>query len=200
MRLCHDEKRIEVITMKKVLGLCGSARREGNTDLLIREVLRGAADGGAKVESICLSDLSIKPCTGCNHCKTHDNCIILDDMSMLLEEVLQSSAVIIGSPVYMGQVTGQTKVFLDRLYQLRRGDRTLKEDGSHIRGAVVAVCGAPSHEHPQATLATLRVLFRYLDQPKVWELVGTSLGPKGIVKERVGLLEDAYELGRKLAT
>jgi len=186
--------------MKKVLALCGSARKEGNTDLLIREILRGATEAGAAVETIRLSDLSIGPCTGCNHCKTHDNCIIPDDMSMLLEEVLQSSAVVIGSPVYMGQVTGQTKVFLDRLYQLRRGDRTLKVDGSHIRGAVVAVCGAPSHEHPQATLATLRVLFRYLDQPKVWELVGASLGPKGIVKERVGLLEDAYELGRRLGT
>ncbi|MBS4055593.1 MAG: flavodoxin family protein [Thermaerobacter sp.] len=188
------------MAMKKVLGLCGSARRDGNTDLLIREILRGAADTGAAVETIRLSDLSISPCTGCNHCKTHDECSIPDDMSMLLDEIVQSSGVVLGSPVYMGQATGQTKVFLDRLYQLRRGDRTLRVDGSHIRGAVVAVCGAPSHEHPQATLATLRVLFRCLNQPKVWELVGTSLGPKGIVRERTGLLEDAYELGRKLGS
>jgi len=190
----------EVVYVKKVLSLCGSARKGGNTDLLLREVARGAEEMGASVETIFLSDLAIKPCTGCTHCKSHEECIIQDDMPMLLDEVLQSSAVVIASPVYMGQVTGQTKIFIDRLYQLRRGDRSLKVDGSHIRGAVVATCGAPSHEHPQSALSTLRVLFRFLNQPKVLELVGTSLGPKGIVQERTGLLEEAYELGQRLAT
>jgi len=194
------KKEGEVVDVKKVLCLCGSARKGGNTELLLREVARGAEEAGVKCETIFLSDLSIGYCTGCSHCKTHEECSIQDDMPMLIDEIMQSSAVVLASPVYMGQITGQTKVFIDRLYQLRRGDRTLKVDGSDIRGAVLATCGAPSHEHPQAALATLRILFRFLNQPKVLELVGTSLGAKGIVKERTGLLEEAFELGQRLAT
>jgi len=186
--------------MKKILCLCGSARKGGNTELLLREVARGAEESGAKCETIFLSDLSIGYCTGCAHCKTYEECPIQDDMPMLIDEIMHSSAVVLASPVYMGQVTGQTKVFIDRLYQLRRGDRTLKVDGSDIRGAVLATCGAPSHEHPQAALSTLRILFRFLNQPKVLELVGTSLGARGIVKERTGLLEEAFELGQRLVT
>jgi len=182
----------------KIVALCGSARRGGNTDLLIEEVLAGAKEYGADTEKLYLTDFIIKPCTGCILCKQQVACSQEDDYNLLLETIKSASAVVIGSPVYMGQVTGQTKLFLDRLYQLRRADRSLKFDGSHIRGAVVVTCGSPSQEHPQAAVSALRFLFRFLDQPKVLEVVGTSLGPRGAVKERDGLLEEARDVGRRL--
>lgn len=184
--------------MKKVLALCGSARRGGNTDLLLQEILQGAEEYGASTEKLYITDFVIKPCLGCAVCKQQEDCVQDDDYRLLLDSIQHSQAIVIGSPVYMGQVTGQTKLFLDRLYQLRRGDRTMKFDGSHIRGAAVVTCGAPSQEHPQAALASLKLLFRFLNQPKVAEVVGTSLGPRGSVRERDGLLEEAREVGRKL--
>lgn len=184
--------------MKKVLALCGSARHGGNTDLLLDEVLLSAREMGAETEKIYLSDLNIKPCTGCSFCKQHEACSQEDDYALLLDAIRQANAIVIGSPVYMGNVTGQTKLFLDRLYQLRRADRTIKFDGSHIRGAVVVACGSPSQEHPQATVNSLKFLFRFLNQPKVLEVVGTSLGHKGAAQERDGLLEEAREVGRRL--
>ena len=184
--------------MKKVLALCGSARRGGNTDLLLQEVLLGAEEYGASIEKLYITDFNIKPCLGCAVCKQEEDCAQDDDYRLLLDSIQNSQAVVIGSPVYMSQVTGQTKIFLDRLYQLRRSDRTMKFDGSHIRGAVVVTCGAPSQEHPQAALASLKLLFRFLNQPKVAEVVGTSLGARGVVKERDGLLEEAREVGRRL--
>lgn len=185
--------------MKSIFALCGSARKGGNTDLLIEELFAGAREMGAETKKVYLSDLNLKPCTGCVYCKENEGCSVDDDMKCLLDEIRRAHAVVIGSPVYMGQVSGQTKVFLDRLYQLRRGDRSMKWDGSHIKGAVIVTCGAPSQEHPEAAASTLRILFRFLNQPKVYTVVGTSLGPKGAVRERSGLLEEAREAGRRLA-
>lgn len=184
--------------MKNVLALCGSARRGGNTDVLVEELFAGAREIGATTKKLFLSDLDLRACTGCLHCKENEDCSVADDMKSVLDEIRRSHAVVIGSPVYMGQVTGQTKVFLDRLYQLRRSDRSMKLDGSHIKGAVIVTCGAPSQEHPEATANTLRILFRFLNQPKVHTIVGTSLGPKGAARERSGLLDEAREVGRRL--
>lgn len=184
--------------MRKVLALCGSARRGGNTDILLEEILNGAKEYGASTEKLFLSDFSIKPCTGCTLCKEQEACSQIDDYGLLLESIFSAHAVVIGSPVYMGQVSGQTKLFLDRLYQLRRADRTMKFDGAHVRGAIVVTCGAPSQEHPQAAAASLKILFRFLNQPKTLEVIGTSLGPRGAAKDRDGLLEEAREVGRRL--
>ncbi|MDP3059066.1 MAG: flavodoxin family protein [bacterium] len=180
------------------MALNGSARVGGNTDILIDEMLLGAKVAGAETKKIYLPELHIKPCTGCLHCKSNEVCIIDDDHAHILSEMFGYTAIIIGSPVYMGQVTGQTKLFLDRLYSLRRADRSLKKDGAHIRGAVIATCGSPSSEHPQPSVATMKILFRFLNSNLVHELTGTSLGPKGQAKERHGLLDEARELGRRL--
>ena len=71
-----------------VLGIFGSPRRGGNTDLLLEEALRGAEKEGAKVERLYLSDSTISPCKECHGCDNTGNCVILDDMQRIYPKLL----------------------------------------------------------------------------------------------------------------
>ena len=99
----------------KVIGFSGSPRKDGNTDRLVRQVLEGAAAAGAATAFFRVADLDIKGCTACYACRPTGVCALKDGMTPLLAEVFAADAVVLGSPVYMGQMTGQLKVFVDRL-------------------------------------------------------------------------------------
>lgn len=101
----------------KIIGFIASPRKEGNTAWVVNKILEGAKDAGAETQPWYFSDLDIKPCSGCLGCKKSNlTCIIDDDMQKLYEEIENADAIILGSPVYMGQMSGQAKIFTDRLF------------------------------------------------------------------------------------
>jgi multimeric flavodoxin WrbA len=110
----------------KVIGISGSPRKDGNTDRLVVHVLAGARTAGAATELFRIADLNIKGCVSCYYCKSHTTCSIKDDMQGLYKELHAADAVVVGSPVYMGQMSGQTKTFVDRLLPLLNADFTTR--------------------------------------------------------------------------
>jgi len=109
-----------------VIGFSGSPRKDANTDRLVSHVLAGAQTAGAETKMFRIADLNIKGCLSCYYCKSHEACSIKDDMQGIHAEILAADAVVIGSPVYMGQMTGQTKIFVDRLLPLLNADFTTR--------------------------------------------------------------------------
>ena len=101
-----------------IIGFIASPRKEGNTAWVINKILEGAKEQGAETQSWYCSDLDIKPCNGCLSChnKGDRGCIIDDDMQKLYNAIEQADALVLGSPVYMGQMSGQAKIFTDRLF------------------------------------------------------------------------------------
>jgi multimeric flavodoxin WrbA len=99
----------------KIVGFSGSPRSDGNTDRLVKQVLAGAAEAGAQTAFFRIADASIKGCVACYHCRPHGVCALHDDMAPLLAQVFAADVVVLGTPIYMGQMSGQTKVFVDRL-------------------------------------------------------------------------------------
>ena len=98
--------------MSTVLGICGSARKKGNTATLLREVLDAT---GMENELVFLSDLTIGFCTGCLSCvKNKGVCIKDDDMKGLLEKMIEAQAIVLGSPNYYYDVSGLMKNMIDR--------------------------------------------------------------------------------------
>jgi multimeric flavodoxin WrbA len=109
-------------TMKKVIGFVGSARKGGNTDILVRQVLAGAGAEGDETKIFYLDDLEYQGCQGCRYCKMNEGCRVDDAMTMLYQELIAADGIVLGTPVYFGQMSGQTKLFLDRWYALLNPD------------------------------------------------------------------------------
>jgi multimeric flavodoxin WrbA len=102
-----------------ILGLSGSPRSEGNTDFLVHQALAIAETVGATTEFISLGRARLGPCVACDVCKKTGNCPIDDDMPEILAKIRQADGMIIGSPVYFGSMSAQTKMFIDRTRPLR---------------------------------------------------------------------------------
>jgi len=117
----------------KVLGIVGSPRKNGNTEVLVKEALDSARRLGASTEMVKVSDMNIMPCDGCETCDITDECKIEDDMQSLYAKLLQADGIIFGSPVYFWGVTAQAKAIIDRTFVFRR-ERKLR---NKVAGAVV---------------------------------------------------------------
>lgn len=101
----------------KVIGFIASPRKEGNTAWIVNKILEGAKEQGAETQAWYFSELDIKPCMSCYGCKQGDQgCIINDDMQKLYDALEDADALVLGSPVYMGQMSAQAKIFTDRLF------------------------------------------------------------------------------------
>ncbi|MDP4160874.1 MAG: flavodoxin family protein [Bacillota bacterium] len=106
--------------MVKVLSINGSPRKNWNTDTLLQKALEGAKFAGAQTEAVHLYDLNYKGCTSCFACKRKNSkyvghCAMQDDLSGVLEKVLESDVLFLGSPIYFGNVSGLMRSFLERL-------------------------------------------------------------------------------------
>ncbi|WP_421077754.1 flavodoxin family protein [Methanothermococcus sp. Ax23] len=115
----------------KIIGICGSPRN-GNTSFLIKEALKSAEEEGAETEFISLSDKELNPCIACEVCKQEGECVIMDDINEILEKMKEADGIIIGSPVYFGGVSAQTKMLFDRSRPCRIGFKLKNKIGGAI--------------------------------------------------------------------
>jgi multimeric flavodoxin WrbA len=101
----------------RIIGLVGSMRRHGNTEVAVHAILDGAAETtGVETTLIALRDYHIEFCRGCFevHSKDEHPCVIKDDMAGLREALLAADAIVFGSPSYFGGLSGLLRTFLDR--------------------------------------------------------------------------------------
>lgn len=104
----------------KVIAFNGSPRKSWNTAILLKKALEGAASRGAETELINLYDLNFKGCISCFECKrkngpSYGQCAVKDELMPVLKKAAESDAIILGSPIYLGAVTGVMHAFLERL-------------------------------------------------------------------------------------
>jgi len=104
----------------KIIAFNGSPRKNWNTAMLLEKSLEGAASQGAETELIHLYDLDFKGCRSCFSCKTkgsksYGRCAAKDDLAPILKKVEEADAIILGSPIYYGTVSGEMRSFMERL-------------------------------------------------------------------------------------
>ncbi len=104
----------------KVLGIVGSPRRNGNTEILMREALNVAQEAGCETDMFLMCEKQVAPCDACSTCFEVGCCVVQDDMQDLYGMMDRADAIIFGSPVYFGSVSAQTKAVMDRTFSLLR--------------------------------------------------------------------------------
>ena len=103
--------------MTDLLAFVGSARRAGNTDILVSQAMAGAREAGATARRVRLSTLHMEPCRGCMTCTT-GRCRVVDDMGSVLDSMLGARALLFATPVYFWNVSGLMKTLWDRMLPL----------------------------------------------------------------------------------
>ena len=116
----------------EVLGISGSPRQGGNTELLVKQALEPFRDKGWTVTEFFLSNRSVAPCDGCDICRDTGECVIRDDMDLLYEKFASCDAIIIGSPVYYRNVSAQLKAVFDRNHALFKDKPLIGKAGGAI--------------------------------------------------------------------
>jgi multimeric flavodoxin WrbA len=106
--------------MKKIIAINGSPRKTWNTAMLLEKALEGAESQGADTELIHLYDLAFTGCTSCFACKlrggkSYGKCAVDDGLTHILDQIREADALILGSPIYFGTVTGEMRCFMERL-------------------------------------------------------------------------------------
>jgi multimeric flavodoxin WrbA len=187
----------------KVLGLFGSPRKGGNTDLLLEEALKGAEAEGAETERLRLSDFDITPCRECLACYDQGKCIILDDMQKIYPKLLEADIIILASPVFFYGVTAWAKALIDRCQALWARKYILKDpylgkEGKRRQGFLISVGGTKGEKVFDGAILTTRYFFDVLNADYVGELVFKQIDAKGDILKHPDALHEAYEAGRRL--
>lgn len=143
----------------KIIAINGSPKgKSSNTDILVKEFCKGAEEAGAAVEHVYLIEKEIKNCHGCFNCwtKTPGKCIINDDMKEIRKKLLNKDIIIFATPLYVDNVTGIMKTFIDR--GIAGGNPYFERDENgeirhqtnrdkHPKYVVISNCGFPEQSH-----------------------------------------------------
>ena len=179
----------------------GSPRIKGNTDLLLKEALRGAESQGAEVEKILADKLQITPCKEYYACLKDGNCVIRDDMDDVYTKLLAADAIIIASPMFFYTVSAQLMVLISRCQALWARKYVLKNmDIPQKKGAFIAVGATRGEKLFDGPRLTVKYFFQAINAQYTDELLIRGVDKKGEIKEHPTALSEAYELGKNLAT
>jgi multimeric flavodoxin WrbA len=185
----------------KVCGIIGSPCKNGNVDLLVSQVLKGAAFQGAKTSKIYLNSLKIKPCQSCGVDPHPKHCLFDDDMKQIYDALETSDAIVLGSPVYFDTVSAQVKLMIDRsnclMPYIKKANGTFGFDrriNRQKKGVFIAVAG--TDQEFNVILTTVKGFFNWTNTKLVETLFYSHDDNKlGSIKNDEEKMKQAFDIG-----
>ncbi len=178
----------------KAIGIVGSPRKNGNTEILTKHTLKAIAEEGLDTELIRLAGLNIQPCNACMVCREEERCPIKDDLFPLYTKMKEAEAVILAAPVYFGSATAQVKAFMDRAGYI--GHRRHSFAGK-VGGPLVVARRAGQNFTFAQLLLWFHILGFFMPGSTYWNIAFGR--EKGSVKEDEEGLRTAWNFGKNIA-
>lgn len=189
-----------------VLGIGGSPRKRGNSDLLLNRILESISQCNIPAAEVHLRDFQFQGCVGCERCRKDRVCTGLNDgMSLLYPKIYASRGIVLVSPTHNYNITAWMKAFIDRLYcfyifddqRPRAWSSRLADQGR--KAVLAAVCEQHDVSDMGFTLEAMRRPIQALGYDIVGELPVFGIFDKGRVKTQTPIMNVAAELGVELA-
>jgi multimeric flavodoxin WrbA len=190
--------------MVKILGIAGSPRLHGNTEVLLDEALKGAKEVGATTNKIVVCNRDIYPCQGCGDCDKTGECTIDDAMDRIYNLTTSAHGIIVAAPVYFNSLNAQTKAFIDRHQCIWIRKEVLGEDVTdpetrHARrGLFLSTACVDDTRAFDGALKVMDMFFDVLDIKYYERLLFFRIDKKGAIKKHPTALRDAYAAGEHL--
>ena len=188
-----------------ILALNGSPRKNGNTELLLDGLLKGARSHGADVVKLDVCRMKISPCQGCGKCEREGRCSLDDEMSRVYPLLEKTHHVVVATPVYFYGVTAQLKALIDRCQVLWSRKYVLGNpapptvDGKRRKGHLLAIAGSRGKRVFEGVILTARMFFDALNVELGETILARGIDKKGAILEEEDLMRKSWELGERLA-
>jgi len=186
----------------KTIAFLGSPRKEGNTELLLKEAVRGIEETGFTVQIFNLNVMNISPCQNCGGCDDTGVCIYEDDMSQIYEAIRTADRIILASPIFFFALSAQIKIMIDRCQCFWSEKYLLKKPisaGKYGRKGLLLLVGGQKKEiGTQCAEASAKAFFRTVSVPEHTTLSYTGVDTKGAILRHPTALKDAYAAGKEL--
>ncbi|TAN43389.1 MAG: flavodoxin family protein [Nitrospirae bacterium] len=187
----------------KIIAFQGSPRKDGNTELLLNEIIRGAGEHGSPVRTYKLNLMKIRPCQDCGGCDQTGVCILEDDMGPVYDDIRTADRIILASPIFFFGLSAQAKALVDRCQSFWCEKYLLKkpiEEGPFGRkGLLVLVGGMKKEIGIECGNASAKAFFRTISVSEHTVLSFLGVDAKGAIKDHPTALAEAYETGKALA-
>ena len=187
----------------KTIAFHGSPRKDGNTDLLLQEAIRGIEVSGLSVKLFRLNLMDIKPCQNCGGCDETGECIITDDMNEIYHEIRTADRIILSSPIFFFSLSAQSKILIDRCQSFWCEKYLLKKpipEGEHGRKGLLLLAGGMKKDVGiTCSEATAKAFFRTISVPEHRTLGYLGVDAKGAIREHPTALKEAFAAGAELA-
>jgi multimeric flavodoxin WrbA len=178
----------------KIVGIFGSMREKGNSDWMLDTLLNAAEAEGAEVERVYLRKLEkLSQCTGCDSCAKTGECCIKDDMQEVYPKLIQAKVIVVATPNYFKNVSGLTKLFIDRTNALLRQDRQLKK-----RYGIGLLVGGEELEDTQYCEDALNRFFKG-HKMKTLRMIKARADEKGQASKIKALETELVQVGKGIA-
>jgi multimeric flavodoxin WrbA len=186
-----------------IIAFCGSPRKNGNTELLLKETVKGIEDAGSTVQIFYLNVMNIKACQDCGGCNETGTCVFEDDMDLIYDAIRKADRIILASPIFFFALSAQAKLMIDRCQSFWCEKYLLKkpvEAGKFGRkGLLLLVGGMKKDIGVTSSEACAKAFFRTISIPEHDTLFYLKVDQKGDILQHPTALKDAYEAGKKLA-
>ena len=185
-----------------ILGILGSPRSKGNTELLLDKVLEGAVSKGARTDKIILNNLDISPCQECENMDDTGGCIIRDEMAVVYEKIKKTDILILASPIFFGSLSAQTKIMIDRFQCAWRARYILKKDNGYkrIRSALLLVEGSKREDFFLNAESIAKNFFSIVNAEYKHKLFCPGVDDKGDILKHSDCIKKAIELGYEISS
>jgi len=175
----------------KIFVITGSPRKEGNSNILVNNFIKGAQEKGHNVIRFDSAFKKVHPCIACEKCKPSTKCIFDDDFEAIKNEILEADMIVFASPIYYYAVSSQIKTVIDRFYSIDEKLHTNK------KAAVILTYADNTIETANLVLGNFKGMFEFLDWENVQNIIAPSLWSMGDVNN-TDFIQKAYELGKSL--
>lgn len=179
----------------KAIGIVGSPRKNGNTEILTSHTLQAIAEEGLDTELIRLAGLDIRPCDACRMCFKEERCPIEDDLFPIYLKMKEADGIILASPVYYGSATALIKALMERAGHIGHSGRNVFT--GKVGGPLV-VARRAGHNFTFAQLTLwFQILGFYVPGSTYWNIAFGR--EKGEVQQDEEGLRTAWNFGKNVA-
>lgn len=176
----------------KIVMLLGSPHKNGSSNLLAKQFIKGAEEKGHTVEIVDAAHMNIHPCLGCGHCGMNGNCVHKDDNAIIRDVMLSADMAVFVTPIYYFGMSAQLKTVIDRFYSYNT-----RLQSKHLKTVLITAVWDSNPDVMPCTVEHYKKLCRYMNFTNMGIVLGTGCGTPDMTADTEHMTM-AYKLGKLL--